>query len=444
MYLAINILGVAVFLALGWLFSHNRKDIDWKSIGCMVVLNLAIAWLLTSFEAGRNAVKAAADGFAWIVNISYQGINFVFANWVGANGVDPAPVNFVASALLPILLIVPLFDILTYIGFLPWVIKWIGRGLSFITRRPKFETFYAVEMMFLGNTEALAVSKLQLQRMKAGRNVTLAMMSMSCVTAAIIGSYIQMVPGQYVIAAIPINCVNALIVSHMLYPVTVTPEEDVIYTLADADDHAEALAALTDDERREREAAIAKYEAMPWYKKLYHADPAAPKREPFFSFLGDSILGAGKLILIIAANVIAFVALAGLIDELLGMIWSGLSLESILGVFMFIPAWLMGLDPSTAWQFSELMGLKLVTNEFVVMGQVTGEIATYAEHYKALLTVFLTSFANFSTLGMVIGCFKGIVDKEKNDAISKQVGRMLLSGIMVSLLSAAMVGLFVW
>ena len=444
MYLAINILGLAVFLALGWLFSHNRKDIDWKSIGCMVVLNLAIAWLLTSFEAGRNAVKAAADGFAWIVNISYQGINFVFANWVGANGVDPAPVNFVASALLPILLIVPLFDILTYIGFLPWVIKWIGRGLSFITRRPKFETFYAVEMMFLGNTEALAVSKLQLQRMKAGRNVTLAMMSMSCVTAAIIGSYIQMVPGQYVIAAIPINCVNALIVSHMLYPVNVTPEEDVIYTLSDTDDHAAALAALSDDERREREEAIARYEAMPWYKKLYHRDPAAPKREPFFSFLGDSILGAGKLILIIAANVIAFVALAGLIDELLGMIWSGLSLESILGVFMFIPAWLMGLDPATAWQFSELMGLKLVTNEFVVMGQVAGDIATYAEHYKALLTVFLTSFANFSTLGMVIGCFKGIVDKEKNDTISKQVGRMLLSGIMVSLLSAAMVGLFVW
>ena len=126
------------------------------------------------------------------------------------------------------------------------------------------------------------------------------------------------------------------------------------------------------------------------------------------------------------------------------MIWEHLSLESILGVVMYIPALLLGLDPTTAWSMSELMGLKLVTNEFVVMGQITGDIATYAEHYKAVLTVFITSFANFSTVGMVIGCFKGIVDKEKNDAISKQVGRMLLAGILVSCLSAAIVGLFVW
>ncbi|MDH7885733.1 hypothetical protein OB942_03110 [Bifidobacterium catenulatum subsp. kashiwanohense] len=52
MYFAINILGLLVFLAVGWVFSNNRKDIKWKSVGCMVVLNLVIAFLLTSFEAG--------------------------------------------------------------------------------------------------------------------------------------------------------------------------------------------------------------------------------------------------------------------------------------------------------------------------------------------------------------------------------------------------------
>ena len=79
-------------------------------------------------------------------------------------------------------------------------------------------------------------------------------------------------------------------------------------------------------------------------------------------------------------------------------------------------------------------------------GKVTGTISTHAfnPHYRAMLTVFLTSFANFSTIGMIIGCFKGIVNKEKNDLISKNVGYMLVSGILVSLLSAAMVGLFVW
>ncbi|KFI59598.1 NupC/NupG family nucleoside CNT transporter [Bifidobacterium gallicum] len=443
MYLVVNIVGLLIFLGLGWVFSHNRKEIDWKSVGCMVLLNLVIAWLLTSFTWGRAAVHALAQGFTWIVNVSYQGINFAIANWVGANGADPAPVNFITSALLPILLIVPMFDILTYIGFLPWLIKWIGRGLSFITRRPKFEAFFAVEMMFLGNTEALAISQIQLKKMKAGRDLTLAMMSMSCITAAIVGAYVQMVPGEFVITAIPLNCINALIVAHMLYPVTVTPEEDKIYTIADSADET-PVEDGTAVQQAELSTEVKEYQALPWYKKIITHDPSKPKKEPFFSFLGDSILTSGRLILIITANVIAFVALAGLIDKVLGLIWDKLTLEAILGVFMYIPAWLMGLDPGTAWDFSQLMGLKLVTNEFVVMGRVTGDIANYAPHYKAVLTVFLTSFANISTLGMIIGTFKGMVSKEKNDLISKQVGRILLSGVLVSLLSAAMVGLFVW
>ena len=169
------------------------------------------------------------------------------------------------------------------------------------------------------------------------------------------------------------------------------------------------------------------------------------KREPFFSFLGDSILGAGKLILIIVANVIAFVALAALIDKILGAFWKPLSLESILGVIMFPFAWLMGLPVDQAWTLSQDMGLKLVTNEFVVMGKVAGGVINgYDPHLRAILTVFLTSFANFGTIGMIIGAFKGLVNKEKNELIAKNVGYLLLSGILVSLLSAGFVGLFVW
>lgn len=423
MYLVVNIIGVLVYLCIAWALSKNRSKIKWRSVGIMVVLNLVIAWLLTSFTGGRDAVKGAADGFNWLVQVAYQGINFALPNWVGATGTHPAPVNFITSALLPILLIVPMFDILTYIGVLPWIIKWIGRGLSFITGQPKFESFFAVEMMFLGNTEALAVSKLQLTTMKAERDVTLAMMSMSCVTASILGAYTQMVPGQFVLTAVPLNCINALIVTNMLNPVDVAPEDDTIAKIGNVA-----------DEPGESEAAAQETGAV----------EANGKREPFFSFLGDSILGAGTLVLIITANVIAFVALAALIDRLLGLIWKPLSLESILGVIMFIPAWLMGLNVHTAWDFSQLMGLKLVTNEFVVMGQVTGKINHFAPHYRAVLTVFLTSFANFGTTGMIIGAFKGMVGKEKNDMVSSNVGYMLLSGILVSLLSAGMVGLFIW
>lgn len=415
MYLAINVVGLLIFLAIGWLFSKDRKAIKWKSIIIMVVFNLFLAWFLTSFSIGRTIVEGAAAGFNELMKVAYTGIEFAIPSMVNVKQMD-----WFVSVLLPILMIVPLFDILTYIGILPWIIKWIGKGLSWLTGQPKFESFFAIEMMFLGNTEALAVSGLQLKQMNAKRNLTLAMMSMSCVTASIIGAYTQMMPGNFILTAIPVNVINALIVVAMLNPVDVSKEEDTIATMSGS--------------------AIAEVEVGSVDEN------GNAEKEPFFSFLGDSILGAGRLVLIIAANVIAFVAIAALIDKLLGYINPVLSLEHILGIIMFPFAWLMGLNTHDAFQFAQFMGMKLVTNEFVVMGKVTKTISTSAfnPHYRAMLTVFLTSFANFSTIGMIIGCFKGLVDKEKNDLISKNVGYMLISGILVSLLSAAMVGLFVW
>lgn len=373
----------------------------------VLAIELILAWFFTQFKMGQIAVQGAADGFNWLVSVAAEGTAFALPDWLTANNGGP---NFVTSALLPILLVVPLFDILTYIGFLPWLIKWIGKGLALITGQPKFEAFFSIEMMFLGNTEVLAVSKTQLDQMSARRNFTLAMMSMSCVTSAIIGSYTQMVPGKYVLTAIPLNILGAIIISAILNPTKVAPEDDVIVGVASGDN----------------------------------------KKAPFFSFLGDSILGAGKLILIITATVIAFVSLAAMIDQLLsltGLRW--LTLENMFGVVMFPFAWLLGFNAHEAFQIAQFMGTKLVTNEFVVMGEVSKNIMAQKglfanEHARIVLTVFLTSFANFGTLGMIIGAFKGLVSQEKNDYLSARVPYMLLAGILVSLVSAAAAGLFVW
>lgn len=407
MLIAINVLGILVFVGVAYLFSNDKKNIQWKSVSIVLVLEVFLAWFFTQFKAGQIAVQGAADGFNWLVSVASKGIAFALPDWLTANNGGP---NFVTSALLPILLVVPLFDILTYFGILPWIIKWIGKALTFITGQPKFEAFFSIEMMFLGNTEVLAVSKNQLESMSARRNFTLAMMSMSCVTSAIIGSYTQMVPGQYVLTAVPLNILGAIVISAILNPTKVEPEDDVIVKV----------------------------------------DSENGKKEPFFSFLGDSILGAGKLILIITATVIAFVALAALIDQLFsltGFHW--LTLENIFGVIMFPFAWLLGFNVQDAFHIAQFMGTKLVTNEFVVMGEISKSIMANkglfsSEHARIVMTVFLTSFANFGTIGMILGAFKGLVNKEKNEYISSRVGYMLLSGVLVSLLSAATAGMFVW
>lgn len=407
LFMIVNFLSIFVFLGIAYLFSDNKKGIHWRSVITVIVLQLALAWFFMSFSIGQDIVRGAADGFKWLVDVSNVGIAFALPDWLQPTTGMP---NFVTSALLPMLMIVPFFDLLNYFGILPFVIKWIGRGLSAVTGQPKFEAFFSVEMMFLGNTEVLAVSKSQLNAMSARRNYTLALMSMSCVTASVIGAYTTMVPGQYVMAAIPLNILGAIVISSMLNPVDVPEEEDTIVSI-----HAEG-----------------------------------ETREPVFSFIGDSILGAGRLILIITASVIGFVALAGLIDALFsltGLEW--LKLSNIFGVVLFPLTWLLGFNVSEAFEIAQLMGMKLVTNEFVVMGNISKDIMAGTglfanEHAKAVVTVLLTSFANFSTIGMILGAFKSLVSKDKSDYIAQRVMNLLIAGILVSLLSAAIAGLFVW
>ena len=287
MFFFVNLLGLVVFLGIGVLASRNRKEIQWRSVASLLTLNLMLAWFLTSFEIGREMITAAAAGFTELINISYVGIAFVFPDWVHV-----PQMNFFAAALLPILFVVPLFDILTYFGILPFVIRWIGKLLTFLTRAPKFESFFAIEMMFLGNTEALAVSKLQLMKMSKERVLTIGLMSMSCVTAALIAVYVKMMP--------------------------------------------------------------------------------------------------------------------------------------------------------EAFQIAQYMGTKFITNEFVVMLQIQDIVRTWPAHMQAVMTVFITSFANLGTIGIILGCFKGLVDGERNTIVARNVSYMILSGLLVSLLSAAICGLFVW
>ncbi|MCH4316444.1 NupC/NupG family nucleoside CNT transporter [Staphylococcus haemolyticus] len=410
MFLLVNIIGLLAFLGIAVLFSRDRKNIQWKSILILVVLNLFLAWFFVYFQIGRTIVEGLASAIAWVIQSAHTGTGFVFSSFTSGKQMDMA-----ISALFPILLVVPLFDVLMYFNILPKIIGGIGWVLAKITRQPKFESFFGIEMMFLGNTEALAVSNEQLKRMNEMRVLTVAMMSMSSISGAIVGAYVQMIPGDLVLTAIPLNIINAIIVSSILNPVSVEEQEDIIYSIKNNE---------------------------------------TVKRQPFFSFLGDSVLNAGKLVLIIIAFVISFVALADLIDRFINLItglvggWIGVKgsfgLNQILGLFMYPFALLLGLPWGEAWIVAQQMAKKIVTNEFVVMGEISKVVDSYSPHRRAVISTFLVSFANFSTIGMIVGTLKGIVDQKTSDFVSKYVPMMLLAGILVSLLTAAFVGLFAW
>ena len=401
MFLVINILGIFVFLGVGVLFSKRRNEIKWNSIKVLLLVNVLLAGFFIYLPVGRELVITVAGALTWLLEVSYSGISLVFGEWakpVGSN------VNFFMGVLLPLLLVVPLFDILTYFGILPAIIRVLGNLMALITRQPKFEAFYAVEMVILGGIKSLAVSTLQLKRMKADRNLTIAMMTLSGTSAAVLVAYMQMLPPEYVIAAPPLNMISALLITNLLHPVRLSEEEDVVAKLDDGDKEG----------------------------------------EPFFSYLSGSIAAAGRMVLVIAATLVAFVGILTLVDKCFMMLHPSFTLEAVLGYVMFPFAWLLGLSSPEAFQMAQYMGLKLVTNEFVVMHQVKDIVEGFTPHMQCVLTVFLTSFANFSAVGVINGIFRGIADDSKRDFIARNTGYIVLAGLLASLMSASIAGLFVW
>jgi purine nucleoside transport protein len=278
----------------------------------------------------------------------------------------------------------------------------VGWLISKVSGLPKLESFFSIQMMFLGNTEALAVIRLQLSAIKDQRLLTFGIMSMSSISGSIIGAYLSMVPATYVFVAIPLNCLNALLIANMLNPVDVSKEEDVVYV------------------------------------------PSKEERKDFFSTISNSMLVGAKMVFVIMAMVIGYVALTASVNGIFGFFVDGLTIQKIFSVIFSPFAFLLGLTGHDAMYVAQLMGIKLATNEFVALLDLKDKVSTLPPHTVAVAVTYLTSFANFSTVGMIYGTFNSILNDEKSNIIGRNVWKLLVSGMAVSLLSAMVVGLFVW
>ena len=397
MYFLLNAIGVLVVLGLVYLSSPNKRNVKWKFIMLLLIVEFLITWFMLSTQIGTWTINKIASFFTWLISCANEGISFVFPSAMANEHVD-----FFFSALMPIIFIITFFDILSYFGILTWIIDKVGWLIAKVSGLPKLESFFSIQMMFLGNTEALAVIRQQLSVLSQQRLLTFGIMSMSSISGSIIGAYLSMVPATYVFAAIPLNCLNALLIANMLNPVEVSKEEDIVFV------------------------------------------PEKGQRKDFFSTVSNSMLVGIRMVIVITAMVIGYVALTAGLNGILGFFVHGLTIQKIFS-FIFSPfAYLLGLSGKDTLYVAQLMGIKLATNEFVAMLDLKDKISTLAPHTVAVAVTFLTSFANFSTVGMIYGTFNSVVDEEKSHIIGRNVWKLLLSGMAVSLLSAMVVGLFIW
>ncbi|ALC84550.1 pyrimidine nucleoside transporter NupC [Bacillus sp. FJAT-22090] len=384
----ISIVGLIVVLGLAWVASNNRKKIKIRPIIQMIIIQLILTFILLNTKFGLILIEGIAAGFTKLLAFANEGINFVFA---GIANEGQAP--FFLTALLPIVFISALIGILQHIKVLPFIMKWIGWAVSKVNGMGKLESYNGVASAIVGQSEVFITVKKQLGQLSPQRLYTLSASAMSTVSMSIVGAYMTMIEPRYVVTAIVINLFGGFIIASIINPYTVTEEEDLLVV--------------------------------------------QEEKQSFFEMLGEYIMDGFKVAIVVAAMLLGFVALMAGVNSIFDMIF-GITFQEIIG-YVFAPvAILMGIPVSESVTAGGIMATKLVTNEFVAMLSL-GELASnLSERSIGIISVFLVSFANFSSIGIISGAVKGLHEKQGN-VVARFGLKLLYGATLVSVLSAVIV-----
>ena len=380
---------IVIFL-LAFIVSNNKKRIKFKPIGIMIILQLVFAYILLNTEVGLVIIRGVSGLFEHLLAYAAEGINFVFGGMAN-KGVAP----FFLNVLMPIVFISVLIGIAQYIKVLPIIIRFLGMVLSKVNGLGKLESFNAVASAVFGQSEVFISVKKQLPYLPEHRLYTLCTSAMSTVSASILGAYMTMIEPKYVITALVLNLFGGFIIANIINPYEVTEEEDII-------------------------------------------DIQDAEKQTFFEMLGEYILDGFKVAIIVGAMLIGFVALISMINHLFASIF-GISFQMALG-YLFAPfAFVIGVPSSEIVDAGTIMATKLLSNEFVAMidlGKITDSLSSRT---VGIISVFLVSFANFSSIGIITGAVKGLNEK-KGNLVAKFGLKLLFGATLVSLLTAAITG----
>ncbi|WP_154975612.1 NupC/NupG family nucleoside CNT transporter [Klebsiella grimontii] len=391
------ILAIVVVAILALLVSHNRKQIRIRYVIQLLVIEVLLAWFLLNSDIGLGFVKGFSEMFEKLLGFANEGTNFVFGNMN-----DKGLAFFFLKVLCPIVFISALIGILQHIRILPIVIRAIGTVLSKINGMGKLESFNAVSSLILGQSENFIAYKDILGKMSRNRMYTMAATAMSTVSMSIVGAYMTMLQPKYVVAALVLNMFSTFIVLSLINPYRVDESEENLQM-----------------------------------SNLHEG-------QSFFEMLGEYILAGFKVAIIVAAMLIGFIALISALNALFATVtgWFGysISFQGILGYIFYPVAWVMGVPAGEALQVGSIMATKLVSNEFVAMMDLQKVAATLSPRAEGIISIFLVSFANFSSIGIIAGAIKGL-NEEQGNVVSRFGLKLVYGSTLVSVLSASIAAL---
>lgn len=388
----ITILGILVVFGLTYIASNDKRKIRYRPLIIMVILQMILAAVLLNTVVGNIVIKAISSVFEKLMEYAFEGVNFVFGGII-----NDGQSTFFLSVLLPIVFISALIGVLQYIKILPFVIKYIGLILSKVNGMGKLESYNAVASAVLGQSEVFISVKKQINLLPKHRLYTLCASAMSTVSMSIVGSYMQMIEPRYVVTALVLNLFGGFIITSILNPYEVTKEEDIL-------------------------------------------DVQEEEKQSFFEMLGEYIMDGFKVAVVVAAMLIGFVAIIAMINGLFSGIF-GVSFQQILG-YVFAPfAFIMGVPWKEAVDAGSIMATKMVSNEFVAMLELSN-YTNLSSRTVGIVSVFLVSFANFSSIGIIAGAVKGLSEKQGN-VVARFGLKLLYGATLVSILSAIVAGIFI-
>lgn len=391
------ILAIVVVAILALLVSHNRKQIRIRYVIQLLVIEVLLAWFFLNSDIGLGFVKGFSEMFEKLLGFANEGTNFVFGNMN-----DKGLAFFFLKVLCPIVFISALIGILQHIRILPIVIRAIGTVLSKINGMGKLESFNAVSSLILGQSENFIAYKDILGKISRNRMYTMAATAMSTVSMSIVGAYMTMLQPKYVVAALVLNMFSTFIVLSLINPYRVDESEENLQM-----------------------------------SNLHEG-------QSFFEMLGEYILAGFKVAIIVAAMLIGFIALISALNALFATVtgWFGysISFQGILGYIFYPVAWVMGVPAGEALQVGSIMATKLVSNEFVAMMDLQKVAATLSPRAEGIISIFLVSFANFSSIGIIAGAIKGL-NEEQGNVVSRFGLKLVYGSTLVSVLSASIAAL---
>lgn len=400
----IGLIGIAVFIFAAWAMSDNRKHIRWRTVGTAFAIQVGIGALVFGVPAGRDGLDWLSTRVTEAIGAGKAGVDFLFGPLTEGNG----RIGFVfALRVLPMIVFFSsLIAVLYHLRIMQWVIRIIGGALHAVLGTSRAESMSAAANIFVGQTEAPLVVRPYIPRMTRSELFAVMVGGLASVAGSVLAGYAAMgVEMKYLLAASFMAAPGGLLYAKLMVPETGQPSRQVM-------DFAD------DDEK-----------------------PA--------NVLDAAALGAGtglKLALNVGAMLLAFIGLIALLNVMLGGIGSwfgcpGLSLQWLLG-WVFSPvAWLAGIPAAEIRGGGSLIGQKLVLNEFVAYVELAGMQAALTAKTRAICSVALCGFANFSSIAILLGGLGGMAPNRRAD-IARLGLKAVAAGTLSNLTSAAVAGMF--